>query len=52
MKSNYIIKFELPDTSWWTKLWCKHEWGYYWKKLSPSVDREQIVCRLCGKEKK
>ena len=56
MKSNYIIKFELPDTSWWTKMWCRHDWGTYWKNIheldGATTSTQQPVCRLCGKEKK
>ena len=47
----YIEKFTPPTHSWWAKLWCKHEWGTYWKKLDESNSKEQIVCRLCGKER-
>ena len=46
-----IDKFKLPKHSWWYRLWCKHEWGHYWKRIDSETSKEQLVCRKCGKEK-
>lgn len=52
MSKDIIETFKLPTSSMWTKFWCDHEWGRYWKKLDKHNSTEQLVCRLCGKEGK